>query len=170
MTTLQSCLNYLDAHGIRYAHTMHSPAYTAEEVAAAEHIPAHRMAKTVVFRGSDGYVMVVVPADSYVDSEQLRIATGVPAIRKAEESELYLLFQHAELGAMPPLGTLFGLPVYLDHEVADQEFIAFNAGTHRDVIHMRVSDFQDLVRPVVGDFCQPKYRTAGSFVAGSALA
>ncbi len=169
MTTLQSCLNYLNAHGIRYAHTMHSPAYTAEEVAAAEHIPAHRMAKNVIFRSADGYVMVVVPADSYVDSERLRIAIGVPAIRKAEERELYLLFQNAELGAMPPLGTLFGLPVYLDREIADQEFIAFNAGTHRDVIHMRVSDFQDLVRPVVGDFCQPKCLAAGSFVVAETL-
>lgn len=169
-TTLQSCLNYLNAHGIRYAHTTHSPAYTAEEVAAAEHIPAHRIAKTVVFRNTDGYAMVVVPADSYVDPEQLRTAMGVSSIRKADERELYLLFQNAELGAMPPLGTLFGMPVYLDREVANQEFIAFNAGTHRDVIHMRVADFQDLVRPVIGDFCQPKYLAAGSFVVDSALA
>jgi Ala-tRNA(Pro) deacylase len=71
---------------------------------------------------------------------------------------------------MPPLGTLFGLPVYLDREVANQEFIAFNAGTHRDVIHMKVADFQDLVRPVVGDFCQPKWVAAGSFVTASVLA
>ncbi len=161
--TLQRCLSYLDAHGIRYAHTTHSPAYTAEEVAAAEHMPAHRMAKTVVFCGNEGYMLVVVPADSYVDVEQVRTALGVRTLRKAEESDLYVLFPKAELGAMPPLGTLFGLPVYLDREVAGQEFIAFNAGTHRDVIHMRVADFQQLVKPVTGDFCQPNYKLSGSY-------
>lgn len=114
--------------------------------------------------------MVVVPADSYVGVEQLRTVIGVPAIRKAKEAELYLLFQNAELGTMPPLGALFGLPIYLDREVADQEFIAFNAGTHRDVIHMRVADFEVLVRPVIGDFCQPKCLSAGSFVVAPALA
>ncbi|MBV8550610.1 MAG: YbaK/EbsC family protein [Acidobacteriaceae bacterium] len=162
MSTLQNCFNYLNGHGIRYAHTTHSPAYTAEEVAAAEHIPPHRMAKTVVCRDKDGYVMVVVPADSYVDLEQVRTAIGVPSLYVAEESDLYLLFPGAELGAMPALGTLFGLPVYLDREVANQEFIAFNAGTHRDVIHMRVADFQHLVSPVIGDFCQPNYRLSMS--------
>jgi Ala-tRNA(Pro) deacylase len=160
MSTLENCLNYLDAHGIRYAHTTHSPAYTAEEVAAAEHMPAHRMAKTVVCRDNEGYLMVVVPGDSYVDLDQLRTALGVPTLYVAEESDLYLLFPDTELGAMPPLGTLFGIRTYLDREVANQEFLAFNAGTHRDVIHMRVADFEHLVRPVVGDFCQPNYRLA----------
>jgi len=163
MSTLQNCLTYLDAHGIRYVHTTHSPAYTAEEVARAEHMPLHRMAKTVVCTDNGGYLMVVVPADSYVDLEQLRAAIGVPTLYLAEESDLYLIFPGAELGAMPPLGTLFGLRVYLDREVANQEFIAFNAGTHRDVIHMRAADFQHLVRPVLGDFCEPKYHLSSSF-------
>ena len=163
MTTLQKSLDYLDQHRIRYAHTMHSPAYTAAEVAAAEHMPPHRMAKTIVCRGNDGYVMVVVPADSYVDLEQLRAAIGIRNLCLAEESDLSVLFPHAELGSMPPLGTLFGLPVYLDQQIADQPFIAFNAGTHRDVIHMRTGDFQVLIRPVVGEFCQPNYQTSASF-------
>ncbi len=154
MTTLQNCLNYLRANEVRFAHTTHSPAFTAEEVALAEYMPPGRMAKTVVVRDNDGYAMVVVPADSYVDLEQLREAIGVPDLYVAEERDLALLFPHAELGAMPPLGTLFSLRVYLDRKVSNREFIAFNAGTHRDVIHMRVADFWDLVRPVVGDFCQ----------------
>lgn len=158
MSTLQNCLNYLDGHGIPYAHTTHSLAYTAKEVARAEHIPAHRMSKTVVCRDNNGYALIVVPADSYVDLEQLRTAIGVPTLYVAEENELYKLFPEAELGAMPPLGTLFNLRVYLDREVANQEFIAFNAGTHRDVIHMRVTDFKRLVRPVIGDFCRPSAR------------
>lgn len=163
MTTLQYSLNYLDAQGIRYAHTTHSPAYTAEEVAAAEHMPPYRIAKTVVCHDADGYLMVVVPADSYVDMEQLRIAIGSPVLYLAEEQELLIRFPGAELGAMPPLGPLFGLRVYLDRETANQEFIAFNAGTHRDVIHMRVADFKRLMQPLVGEFCQPNYLPKASF-------
>jgi Ala-tRNA(Pro) deacylase len=164
MTTLQKCLNYLDTHAIRYAHTTHSPAYTAEEVAAAEHMPPHRMAKTVVFQSNDGYLMVVVPADSYVDREQVRTAVGVSSLYKAEETELCLLFPTAEIGAMPALGNLFRLPVYLDREVADQEFIAFNAGTHRDLLHMRTADFSRLVQPIVGHFGRPSYELDGILV------
>lgn len=164
MSTLQNCLHYLDNHGVRYAHTTHSPAYTAKEVAAAEHIPPHRMSKTVVCWDRDGYAMVVIPADSYVDLEQLRTAIGVPTLYVAEESELSRLFPEAELGAMPPLGRLFNLRVYLDRGVANQEFIAFNAGTHRDVIHMRVADFQKLVQPIIGDFCGPSYQFSATAV------
>jgi Ala-tRNA(Pro) deacylase len=164
MTTLQTCLNYLDERGIRYAHTSHSPAYTAGEVAVAEYLPLHRMAKTVVFRSNEGYILVVVPADTYEDVEQVRTAVGIATLQKAKETELYLLFPNAEVGAMPPLGTLFGLPVYLDRELARQEFIAFNAGTHRDLIHMRVSDFEKLVHPVTGNFGRPDYRLA-DFIA-----
>ncbi|HSU29690.1 MAG TPA: YbaK/EbsC family protein [Bryobacteraceae bacterium] len=162
MSTLQNCLNYLDTRGVRYVHTTHSHAYTAEEVAAAEHLPAHRMAKTVVCRDDDSYLMVVVPADSHVDMTQLRTAIGAPSVSLADESDLYLLFPGAEVGSMPPLGPLFGLRVYLDREVANQEFVAFNAGTHRDAVHMRAADFQDLVQPVIGDFCEPNYRLTSS--------
>ena len=152
MTTLQKCLDYLRTNGIRFAHTTHSPAYTAEEVAVAEHTPPQRMAKTVALRDKDGYVLAVVPADLYVDVEMLRTAIGVPDLFVAKERDLVLLFPNSETGAMPPLGTLFGLPVYLDREVASREFIAFNAGTHRDVIHMRVADFLALIKPVIGSF------------------
>lgn len=168
MTTLQTCLTYLDRHGVRYAHTVHSPAYTAEEVAAAEHMPPHRLAKTVVCRDNNGYLLAVVAADDFVDLEQLRAALGSTVVCVAEESELYDVFPGSELGSMPPLGPLFGLRVYLDREVAAQEFIAFNAGTHRDLIHMRVADFKRLVEPVVGDFSQPSSRMAG-FISAQAI-
>lgn len=154
MSTLEDCLTYLRSQRVRFAHTTHSEAYTAEEVARAEHMPAHRMAKTVLVRDNMGYVLTVIPADCYVDLEQLRMVIGVPDLYLAEERDLAHLFPSAELGAMPPFGNLFKLPVYLDRRVANREFIAFNAGTHRDVIHMRTADFCQLVKPVVGEFSQ----------------
>lgn len=154
MTALQNCLNYLRSSRVRFAHTNHSAACTPEDVALAEHIPPNRLAKTVILRGNEGFVMAVIPAGCYVDLGRLRTTVGVPDLCVPEERELWLLFPRAEVGTMPPLGSLFNLPVYLDRKVANREFIAFNAGTHRDVIHMRVVDFRDLVRPMSGDFCQ----------------
>lgn len=154
MNTLQNSLSFLRSQRVRFAHTTHSAAFTAEEVALAEHMPPNRMAKTVLVRDNDGYVLAVIPADCYVDLEHLRMIIGVPDLYLAEERDLAHLFPNAELGAMPPLGNLFHLPVYLDRRVASREFIAFNAGTHRDVIHMRVSDYCELVHPVVGNFSE----------------
>jgi Ala-tRNA(Pro) deacylase len=145
-------MQYLDARDIGYARTTHSPAYTAEEVAEAEHMPSRRITKTVVCRDESGYFMVAVPADSYVDLDVLRTAIGARNVFVADESELYRLFPEAEVGAMPPLGVLFGMRVYLDREIANREFLAFNAGTHRDTVHMRVSDFLHIVKPIIGDF------------------
>src|SRR4051794_24807588 len=123
MNTLPACLHYLDANGVRYTHTSHPVAYTAKEVAAAEFMPAHRVAKTVVFQNTDdNYLLVVVAADAYVDVELVRTAIGVRALRPARESEMSRLFPHAEVGAMPPLTALAHVPVYLDRELADQEF------------------------------------------------
>ena len=151
MTTLRRCLKYLDSRHVRYAHTTHSAAYTAREVAAREFLTPHQIAKTVVLMG-DGYLFAVIPGDRHVSIEKMRLVTGVENARIASEGELFLLFPNAELGAMPPLGPLFDIPVYLDREFEEEEFIVFNAGTHRDVIHMRMRDFISLVKPVIGEF------------------
>jgi len=152
MTTLRRTLNYLDRNAIRYIHSMHPIAYTAREVAAVEHIPLHKLAKTVVFAREEGYGLAVVPADSFVDLEQLRALLGSDALWLAKEEELAELFPGSELGAMPPFGNLFDLPVYFDRSLVDEKFIAFNAGTHRDLIHMSVEDFLRLAQPAIGDF------------------
>lgn len=154
MTTLRRTIDYLDRNLIRYVHSTHPVAYTAREVAAVEHIPLHKLAKTVVFTSEEGYGMAVVPADSFVDLEELRMLLGVNALRLAREEELAELFPTSELGAMPPFGNLFGLEVFFDRSLVNEEFIAFNSGTHRDLIHMAVEDFLRLVQPAIGEFAQ----------------
>lgn len=161
MTTLRLCIEYLNQHHVRHAHSTHPVAYTARDVAAAEHVPLNKLAKTVIFLGEHGYGMAVLPADGYVELEDLRVLLGVHQVRLATEEEIGLLFPGCELGAMPPFGSFFGLPVYVDRSLEDEEFIAFNAGTHRDLIHMEMRDFVRLVKPVVGDFAcwaQPSRR------------
>jgi len=152
MTTLQRCLDLLDNHRIPYAHTKHSLAFTAMEVAFAEHISPHKMAKTVVYASAQGYGLAVLPADHIIDMEVLAGFLNDRSLRLASERELGELFPGCELGAMPPFGNVFHLPVIMDSSVAQQEFIAFNAGTHRDVIHMGYGDFASLVNPAVAKF------------------
>ncbi len=161
MTTLQRCLEFLDKNQIRYAHTGHPVAYTALEVAAAEHLPAAKMAKTVVFFSDwSGYGMAVLPADSHADLDELRTVVGAHHLRLATETEIGRLFRESELGAMPPLGNLFDMEVFVDQSLADNPTIAFNGGTHRDVIHMSFADFRRAVNPNIVSFSK---RTVSSF-------
>jgi Ala-tRNA(Pro) deacylase len=139
--------SFLDSRQGEFTLTTHPKAYTAREVAAAEHLPAREVAKTVVVFGDGGYQLVVIPASKLVDFHEVRAALGLTQARLATESELEKLFPDCELGAMPPLGPMYGLPVFLDASLAGQDMIAFNAGTHRDVIHMRTAEFRRLVSP-----------------------
>ena len=147
-------LQYLDQHGVAYARRTHREAFTARELAVAEHVPPFQVAKTVVFREDNQYGMAVLCADCAVDMHELRMILGNPRLRLASERELAELFPECEVGAMPPFGNLFHMPVYVDSRLAREEMIEFNAGTHRDVIRMRFQDFDKLVKPQVVDFAR----------------
>jgi Ala-tRNA(Pro) deacylase len=152
MSITKELRGLLEDSGTAYTHHVHSPAYTAREVARAEHISPHRVAKTVVFHSDKGYGMAVLPADSYVDMYELRFVLGLDYVRLATEEELLQLFPRDEVGAMPPFGNLYGMPVYVDANLAEEDIIAFNAGTHRDTVYMRFADFRQLVRPTITFF------------------
>ena len=154
MPILTKLKEFLDQNQVEYTHTIHPLAYTAREVASAEHLPAREVAKTVVFLSEQGYGMAVLPADSVVDLEQLRLDLGLSRLRLATEAELGELFPSCELGAMPPFGNLWTLPVYVDGRLAGEDTITFNAGSHRDVIHMHFRDFERLVNPAIVPFAR----------------
>ncbi len=139
--------SFLESHQAEFALTTHARAFTARDVAAAEHLPPREVAKTVVIFGDGAYHMIVIPASKLVDLHEVRPALGLSQARLATESELGTLFPDCELGAMPPLGPLYGLSVYVDNTLLRQDLIAFNAGTHREVIHMRMAEFQRLALP-----------------------
>jgi Ala-tRNA(Pro) deacylase len=154
MAILPKLAKFLNENEVGYTHTAHSTAYTAREVAAAEHVPAHEVAKTVVFLSEMGYGMAVLPADTVVDLEELRMDLGLQRLRLATEAELAQLFPDCELGAMPPFGSMFGMPVYVDNRMTAENTITFNAGTHRDVVHMRFDDFERLAKPAIMPFAR----------------
>lgn len=141
--------SFLDSRHAEYTLTKHANAFTAREVAAAEHLPPREVAKTVVIFGDGTYHMIVVPASKLVDLIEVRPTLGLAQVRLAREEELGMLFPDCELGAMPPLGPLYGFPVYLDASLAGEDTIAFNAGTHREVIHMKTAEYRRLVSPSV---------------------
>ena len=148
MTVIGRWIEYLDAMGIRYSHSVHPRAQTAIATADAERVPAHEFAKTVVYFGEFGFGIAVVPADQFVDLSRVAHLLGVTYIRLANEMELREMFPDCELGAMPPYGDSCEMPVIVDAAIAG-DFIAFTIGTHRDVVRMSFADFQRLARPKV---------------------
>jgi Ala-tRNA(Pro) deacylase len=141
--------SFLESRHAEFTLTTHPKAFTAREVAAAERLPAREVAKTVVVFADGTWYMIVVPASRLVDLHELRTTLGFKQVRLATEDELGKLFPDCELGAMAPLGPIYGLTVYLDGMLASQETMAFNGGTHRDEVHMRTEEFRRLVDPRV---------------------
>lgn len=140
---------FLDSHNAKYAVSTHHTAYTAREVASVEHLPAREVAKVVMVFGDGKYHMIVIPANRLVDFQEVRHTLGLSQARLATENELAKLFPDCELGAMPPIGPMYGLPIYLDSSLLDEDMIAFNAGTHRDVVHMKTEDYRNMVQPTM---------------------
>jgi len=149
MAMCEKLRHFLDESRVPYTHSVHPLAYTAREVASAEHVPAREVAKTVVIWGDNGFAMLALPASMVVDFQELRGVLGLTHVRLATETELGQLYPDCDLGAMPPFGSLYGMPVYMDSALLRDERIAFNAGTHRDVIHMAMEDFRRLASPTV---------------------
>ena len=150
MYLLSRVKEFLDNQKVPYAHHVHPTAYTAQEVAAEEHIPGKEMAKTVILKIGDRLAMVVLPASSRLNLEAARGLVGNAEARLASELEFTGLFADCDVGAMPPFGNLYGVPVYVDATLAEDDEIVFNAGTHQDTIRMKYADFARLVHPSVG--------------------
>jgi Ala-tRNA(Pro) deacylase len=143
---------FLDAHGTKYVVISHSKAYTAQGIAAIAHISGRELAKTVIVKLDGDLAMAVLPASYQVDLEALRTATGVQVAELATEREFKQHFPDCETGAMPPFGNLYGIPVYVDETLLEDREIAFNAGSHYELIKMAYKDFERLVKPEVMEF------------------
>jgi Ala-tRNA(Pro) deacylase len=141
---------FLDANHVRYLSIQHSPAFTAQEIAASAHIPGREVAKTVMVKLDGTMAMAVLAATKKLDLELLERAAGVRAATLATEREFRDMFPDCEVGAMPPFGNLYGMRVFVDDLLTADETIAFNAGTHSELIQMSYADFARLVQPTVG--------------------
>jgi len=141
---------FLDSHHIKYFVISHSPAYTAQEIAASAHVSGKEMAKTVMVSIDGRMAMVLLHASRQLDFDLLRDLCGSRGVELAEEQEFSGLFPECEIGAMPPFGNLYGIEVYADDELEESEDIVFNAGTHNELLRLSWFDYRRLANPVMG--------------------
>jgi Ala-tRNA(Pro) deacylase len=139
--------NYLDQQHSNYSTVVHDRTVTAHETASAAHVSRQLFAKTVMLKVDGTLAMIVMPAAYRVDLTRLSRAMGGRLAELAEESEFKDAFPDCEVGAMPPFGNLYGMPVFVDSRLASQHEIAFNAGTHTDAVRMPYKEFERLAQP-----------------------
>ena len=147
-----SIYDYLERQHAQYSVTSHPDAYTAQEEAAAAHVPGQEWAKAVVCIADDQPILAVVPAPFAVDLSRLQYALQAGSIRLARESEFKGLYRDCETGAMPPLGPLYGQRVIVDKRLTEDSEVSFSAGSHHDAIRMAYREFERLAQPTVAEF------------------
>lgn len=160
MPMLRKLKEMLDHAQISYEVHTHPLAYTAQEIAAVQHIPGKEMAKVVMLMIDGSLAMAVIPASRLVSLPLVKTALGCKDARLATEDEFVSRFPECEIGAMPPFGNLFGLPVYVDPALEKDEAIFFNAGNHQQTVKLKYSDFRTLVNPKVAHLTTEKKRRA----------
>lgn len=142
---------YFQEHDVSFETATHSEAYTAQEVAAAVHVSGHQLAKVVIVWADDELTMTVVPASGRVDLRRAAEALGADNVRLAGEPEFGDRFDDCQLGAMPPFGNLYDLPVVVDPALGEHDDIVFRAGTYVDSMKIAYDDFERLVQPKVAE-------------------
>lgn len=146
---LANLMDCLDGHNVEYVVISHSPAFTAQGVAELVHISGKELAKTVIVKLDGKLAMAVLPAKFHVDLMALKRAANAKTAELSSEEEFTDRFSDCETGAMPPFGNLFGLDVFADDSLEADKEIAFNAGTHRELIRMAWADFKRVAEPKV---------------------
>lgn len=143
---------FLDSNKVKYVSISHSAAYTAQEIAASAHVPGKELAKTVMVKVDGKMAMAVLPASCKVDLMHLKDAVGAASVELAGEREFRDMFPGCETGGMPPFGNLYGMDVYVSAKLAEDQEIAFNAGSHTELLKLAYKDFERLVKPKVIHF------------------
>ena len=149
---------YLREHQVAYQIQHHPQAYTAQKIAECEHISGKKVAKSVVVFANSSKVLLVLPATCRVDLDRVRSCLGEQNVRLASEDEFQGSFPGCDVGAMPPFGNLYNLPVCVEQSLTEQETIVFPIGTHTETMSLKYADFERLVQPRIADFAlRPTY-------------
>lgn len=143
---------FLDQNHVRYEVLNHAVAFPAQETAAKAHVKGKELAKTVMIKIDGKMAMAVIPANERVNLGMLEEITGAGKVELASEYEFRNKFQDCEPGAMPPFGNLYGMSVFVSETLSEDEEIAFNAGTHTELIKLSYDDFERLVQPTILGF------------------
>jgi len=152
VTVLKKLKDYLEQNQVSYELGYHVRVYTAQEIAAAQHVPGKEMAKVVMVKTDGKNIMLVLPASYRVEMKKLKGVLNSKKVVMVKEEEFQELFPDCEIGAMPPFGNLYNLEVWVDQVLTEDDFIVFRAGSHVETLRIKYSDYARLVSPKVGDF------------------
>ena len=141
--------DYLIQEGVDFESSIHRSVFTAQEMAAEEHVPGMQVAKPVVVKADEKFYMCVLPACHKIDLDALRSQLGAKSIALADEKELSKLFGDCELGAEPPLGSLYNMPTIMDQSMEDDYEIVFQAGNHEEAVRLAMADYKELAKPKI---------------------
>jgi Ala-tRNA(Pro) deacylase len=139
----------LEQQHVPYETIRHRTAFSAQQTAEAAHVPGHELAKAVIVEIDGELAMVVQAASGMAPLGRVKAATGARDVHLVSEQEFKDRFPDCELGAMPPFGNLYGMDTYVTEVLTHDEEIAFNAGSHTELVRLRYSDFERLVHPTV---------------------
>ena len=154
MPVSEKLVHYLEQQHIPFVTIPHARAYTAQEIAASVHVPGQEVAKTVMVLADGKLTMAVVPATRRIDLVLLKKSIGAKKIRLATETEFEGVFPECEVGAMPPFGNLYQIPVVVDESLKKDVEIVFNAGSHTETVKIRFDEFVNLVKPTFASFTE----------------
>jgi Ala-tRNA(Pro) deacylase len=162
--------DYLKQQHVSFELLQHGTTYTAQELAAMEHVPGRNVAKPVLVRADDKFVrnvakpvlvraddkfvLCVLPAPSMVDLKRVADAMGAEAAELASETELASVFDDCELGAEPPFGHLYGIDTLMDSSLCKDDYLVFQAGSHTEAVKINRSDYERLAAPQVASFAR----------------
>ena len=152
---IQKLRQFLDENHVKYVVISHSKAYTSQGIAATANISGNDLAKTVMLKTDGELCMAVLPAPKHVDLVRFAKLTNTKEVALASERDFRDRFPDCEVGAMPPFGNLYGLPVYVDVSLTRDKEIAFNAGSHLELVRLPYADFERLVKPQIVEFAAP---------------
>ena len=155
MSVSKRLRDLLDKEKVSYKVEEHDVAYTAQEVAALTHIRGKEMVKCVVVVADGKHILVALPSTRHLDLKALKTLLGVKSVRLAEEKEFATEFTDCELGAMPPFGGLYDIELYAEDLLKGDDEVAYNAGSHREVVRMHRADWERIAKPRYGNVTRP---------------
>jgi Ala-tRNA(Pro) deacylase len=160
MPILKKLKELLDEAKVSYEAYNHPLAYTAQEIAAQQHFSGKEMAKVVMLEVDGKLFMGVIPGSRKINLNTAKASLAAKEVRLATEDEFISRFPECEIGAMPPFGNLFGLPVIVDPALEKDEHIYFNAGNHMQTVRIKYRDFATLVKPQIARLVEERTKTA----------
>ena len=140
---------FLKDHNVRYEKHTHPVAYTSQQLADAEHVSGYMVAKPVIVKGASEFAMCVITAPAHLDLKRAAEALNEKEVRLATEPEMADLFPGCELGAEPPIGTMFGMKTVVDEVLKEDEYLVMQAGTHTESVRVSFEDWERVCRPVL---------------------